>query len=56
MGHGTLGLDPFRFLVNDARFADLPMYIETPKEMVELNGETLDWDVINLRTLKSLRK
>jgi len=54
IGHGTLGLEPFRFLVNDVRFADLPMYLETPKGTVELNGETLDWDVVNLRTLKSL--
>jgi len=54
IGHGTLGLEPFRFLVNDVRFAELPMYLETPKESVELNGEMIDWDVVNLRTLKSL--
>jgi len=54
IGHGTLGLEPFRMLVNDARFSELPMYLETPKGAVELNGETVDWDVANLRTLKSL--
>jgi deoxyribonuclease-4 len=54
IGHGALGLEPFRFLVNDVRFAELPMYLETPKGTVEMNGETLDWDVVNLRTLKSL--
>ena len=54
IGHGALGLEPFRFLVNDERFAELPMYLETPKGTVELNGETLDWDVVNLRTLKNL--
>jgi deoxyribonuclease-4 len=54
IGHGALGLEPFRLLVNDARFAELPMYLETPKGMVESNSEVLDWDVVNLRTLKGL--
>ena len=56
IGHGALGLEPFRFLVNDPRFADLPMYLETPKGIVETNGEILDWDVVNLRTLKTLTR
>jgi len=54
IGHGALGLEPFRFLVNDPRFADVPMYLETPKGTVEQNGEVLDWDVVNLRTLNML--
>ena len=54
IGYGTLGLEPFRFLVNDARFTTLPMYLETPKGTVSLNGETRDWDVVNLQTLKML--
>ena len=54
IGHGALGREPFRFLVNDPRFANLPMYLETPKGTVDINGETLDWDVVNLQTLKSL--
>ena len=54
IGHGALGLEPFRLLVNDARFAELPMYLETPKGAVDMDGETVDWDVINLRTLKTL--
>jgi deoxyribonuclease-4 len=54
IGHGALGLEAFRFLVNDPRFAALPMYLETPKGTVKVNGETLDWDVVNLRTLKSI--
>jgi deoxyribonuclease-4 len=54
IGHGALGLEPFRILVNDSRFAKLPMYLETPKGTVEDDGEVLNWDVVNLRTLKSL--
>jgi len=56
IGLGALGLEPFRLLVNDPRFAELPMYLETPKGTVEQNGDILNWDVVNLRTLKSLLK
>lgn len=50
IGQGKLGLEPFRHLLNDARFAQVPMYLETPKGVV--NGEELD--VMNLRTLRGL--
>lgn len=52
IGEGCLGLEPFRHLLNDPRFAGLPMYLETAKG--ERNGE--DLDAINLRTLRSLLK
>ena len=32
IGRGSLGLEPFRRLLNDARFARVPKVIETPKE------------------------
>ena len=50
IGRGTLGLEPFRHLVNDSRFEKTPMYLETAKGIE--NGEELD--AINLRTLKRL--
>lgn len=50
IGQGCLGLEPFRRLLNDPRFAALPMYLETPKG--EENGEQLD--AMNLRTLRGL--
>lgn len=50
IGEGCLGLEPFRHILNDSRFADIPMYLETEKG--ERDGE--DLDAINLRTLKSL--
>lgn len=31
IGEGELGLEPFRFLLNDARFTRIPKVIETPK-------------------------
>ena len=52
IGAGKLGLEPFRLLLNDRRFAGVPMYLETPKG--EEAGESLD--AINLRTLRGLIK
>jgi deoxyribonuclease IV len=50
IGAGQMGLEPFRHLVNDARFRPLPMILETPKGIE--NGE--DLDVRNLRVLRQL--
>ena len=50
IGEGMLGLEPFRHLLNDPRFKQIPMYLETNKE--ERDGEEMD--VVNLRTLRSL--
>ena len=50
IGEGFLGLEPFRHLVNDVRFAQLPMYLETEKG--ERDGMNLD--AMNLATLNSL--
>jgi deoxyribonuclease-4 len=50
IGRGQIGLDGFRRLLRDARFRQLPMYLETPKG--QEHGEELD--VINLRTLRGL--
>jgi deoxyribonuclease-4 len=50
IGRGKLGLEAFRLLLNDPRFASTPMYLETAKE--QENGEEMD--VVNLRTLRSL--
>lgn len=52
IGRGHIGLEAFGYLVNDRRFREVPMYIETEKGTE--NGE--DLDVINLRTLRGLVK
>lgn len=52
IGEGHLGREPFRHFLNDVRFADIPMYLETPKG----NRDGLDLDAINLETLRSLMK
>lgn len=51
IGRGQLGLEPFRLLVNDPRFATIRMILETPKGSE--GGE--DLDAINLRVLRQLR-
>ena len=48
IGKGFIGLDAFRRLLNDPRFAGLPMCLETPK------GPDLKEDIENLTTLRSL--
>lgn len=50
IGCGKLGIEPFRLLLGDRRFREVPMYLETPKGRDD--GE--DWDVENLRILRSL--
>jgi deoxyribonuclease-4 len=35
IGEGTLGLEPFRRLVNDARFAEIPGFVETESRFKE---------------------
>jgi deoxyribonuclease-4 len=50
IGAGRMGLESFRNLVNDPRFRDLPMILETPKGTED--GE--DLDVRNTRTLRQL--
>jgi deoxyribonuclease-4 len=57
IGKGCLGLEPFRRLVNDARFAGLPMLLETPKLDTPESRRKSDvdpWDARNLRTLRRL--
>jgi deoxyribonuclease IV len=53
IGQGRIGLEAFRLLVNDRRFAKTPMYLETPKEE---NGEPkgVELDRRNLTVLRSL--
>jgi deoxyribonuclease-4 len=48
IGEGCVGLEGFRSVVNDPRFADLPMILETPK------GEDLAEDIANLAKLRGL--
>ena len=48
IGQGTLGLEPFRFIMHDPRFAMIPKILETPK------GDDDAMDQVNLVLLRSL--
>jgi len=44
IGEGELGLDPFRFLLADPRFSQIPAYLETPED--DLGGYAYDLGVL----------
>lgn len=50
IGKGELGLNPFRFILNDLRFANVPKILETPK------GDNDEMDAVNLAELRGLVK
>ncbi len=52
LGEGQIGSDAFKLLVNDARFADRPMILETPKE----NADGNEMDPVNLDRLRQWQK
>jgi len=50
IGRGAMGLEGFRLLVNDPRFAKVPKILETPK------GDNDEMDAVNLKTLRDMVK
>lgn len=48
IGEGEIGLEAFRFIINEPRFGKVPKVLETPK------GKELKEDVMNMRVLRSL--
>lgn len=48
IGEGEIGLDGFRWVLNDLRWAGVPMLLETPKE------DTMEEDAMNLARLCAL--
>ena len=55
IGEGCLGLEPFRRLLNDARFADLPILIETEKTSRSARPHTIETDPLDVKNLETLR-
>jgi deoxyribonuclease-4 len=56
IGKGCLGLEPFRRILNDPRFAKLPMLLETPKLDTPQSRRLSDVDPLDKRNLDVLRK
>jgi deoxyribonuclease-4 len=57
IGRGCLGLEPFRMLLNDPRFSNHAMLLETPKLETAESKRRSDadpWDMRNLRALRRL--
>jgi deoxyribonuclease-4 len=54
IGQGCLGLETFRRIVNDPRFRDMPMMLETPKTEGQPRG-AIEVDALDERNLNTLR-
>ena len=55
IGKGCLGLAPFRRILNDPRFAKLPMLLETPKVDTPQSRRLSDIDPLDKQNLEVLR-
>jgi deoxyribonuclease IV len=56
IGEGCLGLAPFQRILNDQRFAGLPMLIETEKSPAASHPTRLVADPLDMRNLDALRR
>ena len=56
IGKGCLGLAPFRRILNDPRFAKLPMLLETPKVDTPQTRKASDVDPLDRMNLDVLRR
>lgn len=56
IGKGCLGLEPFRRILNDPRFAKLPMLLETPKVDTPQTRRASDVDPLDKMNLDVLRR
>lgn len=55
IGHGCVGLDPFRRMLHDARLAGRPMLIETEKSAGRERPNAVLTDPLDIRNLETLR-
>jgi deoxyribonuclease IV len=56
IGKGCIGVEPFRWLLNDPRFARLPMLLETPKLETPESRRKSDVDPLDQKNLDTLRR
>jgi deoxyribonuclease-4 len=52
IGRGMIGVEGFKPWLRDEAFGRVPKILETPKGKSDVDG--LDWDAVNLRTLREL--
>lgn len=59
IGEGTVGKEPFRWLLNDRRAAKVPLILETPQKNMEIADDDPapdPWDVKMMRLLRGMAK
>ena len=56
IGDGCLGLEPFRRILTDPRFANRPILIETEKTKGWERAGTITADPLDVRNLETLRR
>ncbi len=54
IGQGFIGKSGFANFVNDARWAEHPAHLETPKTEEDEDGNEIEMDPVNLKTLRDL--
>ena len=54
IGEGFIGKSGFANFVNDPRWADHPAHLETPKTKEDEDGNEIEMDPVNLKTLRDL--
>jgi deoxyribonuclease-4 len=54
IGQGFIGQSGFANFVNDARWAEHPAHLETPKTEEDEDGNKIEMDPVNLKTLRDL--
>jgi deoxyribonuclease-4 len=54
IGEGAIGLEGFRFIMNDDRLSNIPKIIETPKIKDNKDADRLNLDL--LRSLSSFKR
>lgn len=55
IGDGTIGVDPFRWLMQDRRTRDIPLILETPQQNYEIAEDDASPDPYDVKMLELLR-
>jgi deoxyribonuclease-4 len=55
LGDGTIGVDPFRWLMQDRRTRDIPLILETPQQNYEIAEDDASPDPYDVKMMELLR-
>jgi deoxyribonuclease-4 len=54
LGDGTIGTEPFKWLLEDRRARDIPLILETPQQNMEIGDDDASADPFDLRMMELL--